>query len=56
MKPIITCNFTGSKEEKHTTQIFETFDNCTCKGFEFRKNCKHVKKLKKFLLLKHNQI
>jgi len=50
-RPIITCDFTGSKGEAYTTSIYETFDECNCKGFTYRRTCKHVKKLKQYLSL-----
>ncbi len=54
-KPLITCKFSGRKGDIYTTLIYETFDDCNCPGFNFRKNCKHVEKLKKFYNLKNQK-
>jgi hypothetical protein len=33
---------TGSKGDKYTVSQIGTKWNCTCSGFQFRRNCKHV--------------
>lgn len=47
----------GSKGE--TYEVFahqdESYDNCTCMGFQFRRNCKHVRALREKLCGWHEQ-
>ena len=48
LEPLIKQEFTGTNREKYLTQIFDSFEDCNCKGFQFRHDCKHIRKLKKY--------
>jgi len=56
-KPIIQWEFPSSDGKKiYTTWIYEYFNNCSCRWFEMRKKCKHLKELEKKLLLNKKNI
>ena len=40
-----------SNEKTYNTRLYETFNYCTCKGFNYRGECKHVQDLNKFYKL-----
>jgi len=44
-KPIHQDWYKSSRDKnvEYKVMLFETFDYCTCKGFQVRKRCKHVK-------------
>ena len=51
--PLIKSRFNSSTShgKMHTAQIFEDFEDCTCKGFQVRKKCKHITMLQNTLKL-----
>jgi hypothetical protein len=40
-----TWKFTGSKGDTYVVQKIDNMYNCTCSGFKFRGECKHVKQI-----------
>jgi len=40
-----TTDIAGSNGEKHTVIIDRDYRHCTCKGFQFRKTCKHIQQV-----------
>lgn len=36
---------TGSKGDKYVVVLEDNIYNCTCSGFQFRGNCKHIKEV-----------
>lgn len=43
-KPYKTQKIKSSKWDKeYTVCFYETFETCSCKGYEVRNTCKHIK-------------
>jgi hypothetical protein len=39
--PILTKSVIGSGGNVYRVCLYETFETCTCKGFQHRQKCKH---------------
>ncbi len=42
----LICNVQGSKGSMYVVNRTHNVWSCTCKGFEFRKDCKHIRQVK----------
>jgi hypothetical protein len=50
------CNVEGSTGTIYTVNRTNNIWNCTCRGFEFRKDCKHINQVKNVYLGGQNEI